>query len=764
MTTALLQLELDKFRGASVPLTINFDKGRPSVLIFGENGTGKSTIVDAIDFVANKHHGSLEHRSLDGLSKVESLRCIGSTAADVSVRLTTAAGTWTGGIDKKQITRTGPAEAPVVRVLRRPGLNRLMEAQPQQRYEVLQRFVGAEAIERSEAALDKLAKGWESESASAVTNISRTTEQLRPIAESAGASSEDPIGWARGELDQQVADVEKDVESISCLIASLDKLRLASSQLATAKEQQAKSSGARLAAEQAVRDLEGEQDGASDLIDVLQKARDYVGKRPEPACPVCTQGVNPTELLNLLDERLFAAKNLADLTHERAKCVRAEVAANQTVETQTSAFTQSMAAVQEVESEAVVINAVKSLCVPKDEEPDLGEIESQCQVVVDALNAGREAKRAVIARRKTLEVLVRQYDDAVAAYSVSNKLAVRARKLHDLVKAKRHDYSQTILDSISDEADRLYEMIHPGEGLGGSKLSMVRRNSIEQKAKFAGQEVVPGAFYSESHLDTLGFCVWVAIAKLESPENTVVVLDDVFTSVDLEHLRRITNVIGDMVDSFAQVIIVTHSRRWHDYYRLNQGGSPTIELRELFRPHGALGIQIAGTTLPVGHLAQKLQEQPLDRQSVASMAGILLEAMLDRLCFLYGISLPRNAVNRWTLGHYLSAMSSKHVKKLAFERVCPEGKTDCKVKTPYESIGPLYEEQGLLGLVRNQVGAHFNLDGADIPNADVVAFAASVLDLSASLSCPWCGGIPEKRDTDAYRCGCKATRLKPLSL
>ena len=187
-------------------------------------------------------------------------------------------------------------------------------------------------------------------------------------------------------------------------------------------------------------------------------------------------------------------------------------------------------------------------------------------------------------------------------------------------------------------------------------------------------------------------------------------------------------------------------------------------LRQLFRPRGALGIQLVDTKLPVGHLAQKLEEQPLDRQSVAGIAGILLEALLDRLCLQYGRPLPRNGDMKWTLGQYLSAMPLKYVQKLEFERRCPEGQTECQVKTPYEAIGPLYEEKGLLGLVRNQVGAHFNLDGAEIPDADVIAFGDAVRELAASLSCPWCGGIPEKPDTDAYRCGCKATRLKPLSL
>jgi len=50
MKMPLQQLTIGGFRGATQLVEIKFED-KPVVMIFGENGTGKTTIVDAIDFV-----------------------------------------------------------------------------------------------------------------------------------------------------------------------------------------------------------------------------------------------------------------------------------------------------------------------------------------------------------------------------------------------------------------------------------------------------------------------------------------------------------------------------------------------------------------------------------------------------------------------------------------------------------------------------------------------------------------------------------------
>ena len=60
----LKHLRIKQFRGSTKDFSLTFDASKPLTLIYGENGSGKTTIADAIDFVGNGRVGSLEGRGL----------------------------------------------------------------------------------------------------------------------------------------------------------------------------------------------------------------------------------------------------------------------------------------------------------------------------------------------------------------------------------------------------------------------------------------------------------------------------------------------------------------------------------------------------------------------------------------------------------------------------------------------------------------------------------------------------------------------------
>ena len=70
---------------------------------------------------------------------------------------------------------------------------------------------------------------------------------------------------------------------------------------------------------------------------------------------------------------------------------------------------------------------------------------------------------------------------------------------------ERQKFIDGILSEIAQDVGKLYEAVHPGEGLDKIALPLdpARRASMELKAQFAGQEAPPQAYFSQSHLDTL---------------------------------------------------------------------------------------------------------------------------------------------------------------------------------------------------------------------------------------------------------------------
>jgi len=78
-------IRISSFRGATTPLTLRF-KSHPVILIFGENGTGKSTVADAFGFLCNREEsGALSGYSITSPSRY--VPSLGKTASAIHVEL-----------------------------------------------------------------------------------------------------------------------------------------------------------------------------------------------------------------------------------------------------------------------------------------------------------------------------------------------------------------------------------------------------------------------------------------------------------------------------------------------------------------------------------------------------------------------------------------------------------------------------------------------------------------------------------------------------
>lgn len=152
-----------------------------------------------------------------------------------------------------------------------------------------------------------------------------------------------------------------------------------------------------------------------------------------------------------------------------------------------------------------------------------------------------------------------RYFDAKQKLSESSKFSVVASALDELYTDTKDTMLCNIFDAVSGDFSEYYRYVHGDESEfqsdlvpGGAKLDL--------NVNFYGRgDHPPRALHSEGHQDSMGLCLYLAILKNMS-EGAVkfMVLDDVMTSIDSDHRRRMFNLLMDRFPDL-QFFVTTHS-------------------------------------------------------------------------------------------------------------------------------------------------------------------------------------------------------------
>jgi energy-coupling factor transporter ATP-binding protein EcfA2 len=744
----LESLYIDAFRGATRPFELFFNKGSKKriTIIYGANGSGKTTIVDAVDVLGNDGNNSLKDKSLGNVG-LAPLVAIGRQRKDSVIRLKTDKGQWTATLGGKSIAVSPAGGCPRIRVLRRRDLSGLLDEAGTSRYERLRKFIDTQPIEDCEANLREASNRAKRDFEQSTTQFNQSEMDLRQEWEALGKPEDDFKQWLRSILDakdtaekQQWRDL---FGTLSARAGSLMSLRAS----ANTVEQNVGTARAALQSaettEKQARLAVGDE-ALADLRAILTETSDYLARHPDTSsCPVCAQPVTSAGLGKRIQEILNGLKQLdaasRGLKEARQKLNAAEAVSKAETE-KLAAGVHAFASAFQPDLRSIFPGIGADLRRKLDEcalnifppesarelaiaiEPHLAELQ---QKAADQ----RETIQKQLTQRESVSRRVKEAGRLKKGARTLEELAKRLAKSQKIVEEERKAYVEGILTAIAGEASRIYDAIHPGEGPGDVKLKLnpARRGSLECTAAVPGmkEDENPAAYYSEAHLDTLGFAVFMAEALRESPQDTILVLDDVVSSVDEEHLQRMVTV---------------------------------LELRP--NPAGG-GLAIGSLRRPERERLRELIAAPdPDLQSIAAKAGVLLEQLLYFLTHTYACPLPCGQHDKgWDLGQYFSGIKKelrKALKSRRFDGGAPDGtETDVGAK-----VGELQE----LCALRNVLGCHYNKLAEHLPDADALGFGAGVMALADALV-DADGELPTKAVAGQYWMTTSGTlRLYPFSL
>lgn len=781
----LERLVIENYRGASSRLDLEFDATKPIVVVFGENGTGKTTIADALDAVGNCSKGSIADKS--STKARDHLPTIGKKAADVRITLKAGGSTWNTSLAGDNLT-THPAIAPKIRVLRRSHLQRLIEAAPAQRYEALKSFIDVDRVERAEKALQDAANSAKQDFDSAVTRRAAAEDQLDVVWRAEGSPGANAGSWAKSVSLQEAAALEDEAARLRAAQKAVTAAESAvTAYKATVSTVQQRESEAQ-EVEQEVAELPSldVQQGMG-LAGVLRQVQSHLKDGVHPnQCPVCEQGIPLSQLQANIQLRLDQLKQYDDLRVRRETATRHVSIAQDSIEPKRAALLAAAGVLLEIlkggEVALIAASGMELAAYAALNAPSAANADEACQQAENLvasfsiLNPSLvEAETAATKQSgliNSITELNNRVETGITESEQLDQLKSLLKEAYDTVRLKRIEFTQQILDKVAAECNRLYAIVHPGEPVAISKLELDkgRRASLNQGASFEGHnDVPPQAYFSESHLDTLGFCFWLATVKMENPDgDAIVVLDDVFTSVDSPHINRISQLVTDESSSFSHVVITTHQRLWRDIYRNPHGAGKLTQAIELQRWSLAKGISNYKTKLAVVELSDAIKSMPFDRQVAAQKAGILLEAILDYLALQYRCRVPRTPDNSYTLNELMDGTASLF-KFLEVERPVIDGAGLLVSPLQYEKSGvtAILASLRASAFVRNQVGAHYNVAGTVISDADVAEFSSLAVQLAEALSCIACGQIPSKKAMTHFQCSCRGPgelRMLPLQV
>lgn len=767
MSNKLKSLTIGGFRGATRESRLEFSENKKITMIFGENGTGKSTIVDAFSLLCEQDIGSVSDRSGGTINHIVS---IGKEKKDVQVALETEGGTWRGSITGSSLSVSPDSGYPSLRVLRRSNILRLVEAQPSARFKELSPFLALSAIEKSE---DSLRSAWRSTKGNLDAAVASTTEATLALdafwvkEDSPGESS---IEWAKNQKELDPASLKDEAGKIDALKKQLESLQSDYSKIATAKTALDEAIKADEAAiETLVEESQKVEAGSSELLSVLQSAKAFVNKTEDlTACPVCLQEVEKTQLSESIQTRITEMSSLGKATSATRLTKSTKKSKNDLYESQINSAVQSAIPACSAYKEQTLpcLSELKVdpswIAIPENEAADAAALRIKPFIdlidsIVEKMDARTTEIRESTAKRSAILTHLEQIETNEKNQEQLDRVLTGLAKALEIVETERKVFVSEVLESISKEVDRLYCEIHPGESIGSLTLQLKKgvKGSLLLKSDFhTEKEVPPQAYFSESHLDTLGLCIFIALAK--KYKTAIVILDDVVTSVDSSHLGRVIKLIDDESEHFEHIIITTHYRPWRDKYRYHAEANRKIHFVELRLWTVASGIHVHTNKLAVDELEASLDPQVFDRQIVAQRSGILLESLLSTLSVKYGTSVPNKPAPDYTLGELLDSLSklSRHlrIEHFADDRTLSE---TIEIKDKFELIKASV-------WVRNQVGAHFNLAGLEVSDQEVLDFGNATVDFARAIICPHSGSIPHKKNGTCWASPKNRTLMHPL--
>ena len=782
------RIEIEGVRGVNRRITLN--PGGESMLVWGDNGTGKSSIERALRWALMDEE--VPPAVADAGDESSFRRNVGTESPDPRVAIRFAGDE--SIIVEPERREQGPAGDKLVAAcqigvpfLRRSELLDVLKSRPGERFKYLERFLALDRIDALVEDLKDGKKALEGRTTKLRGVLSDNLESFRPLL----GEDAPPQIHSVGEIESlamasahALGVVEKDAtwEAANTLIAKLggssseelekQHSRLSELLVAIKRERDAWAELAPAAVEQ----LEAERErlaslvGDADELELIRHACAHFKAKESTTCPVCGQPVDWAATHAELEGRLATLGDYAEADRALSTASRSWI---RHLDSRLEVLGRVEEAVESFSAEAAA-TAPKGFDLLRFDPKSEGKRESALQLVgvaaahsylsslceaategvrsaLDGVPHGEDLPRFRLVVSLFEKLDKRRPELLLAEMEIlSNEKELEALgTISDALTKARQDVVQETLNAIGETVRDYYLKIHPvendDEATGPPAVDVQRhgRGTAVIRGEFQGETVKdPMWVYSDGHLDTVGICIFLALRTYraaEADDPKILVLDDIVLSIDLRHAQRLLDLLAaDFKDH--QIFLFTHNGLFAKWCGRR--------LPNLVKYHISRWSLDTGPCLADFADSREALLDAIDDATPRTLARLVDEFMDEWLAearFEYSLAVRAKPGEQYTLTDiwlpFVSALR-KLGKKLNHDL---GGAVEIATKYRDELID-----------VRNLLGAHENEFAKEYPRGVIVDLAKAMLAMVDKLYCRECSSfvrpIPNVDDPSIAHC------------
>lgn len=698
-------MKVNKIKIASFRGIVNFDQelSQKTQVVTGPNGTGKSGIIDAFDFLMTGALQRLSGEGSSGLSVDEHGKHIDKDIKDVFVEAEIIDGSNTFCMrrklqDKKLELISGNKiafEATQEKMnagqflLSRRELLKFIACTGKDRSEEIQALLDTSGIERirtnlagAVTTLERKAQGSKS---SIETNLSSVNSYLKLAGNADSNQRSEEINKIRKTLSKPEitnwtpeTDIVADVQAVPTAIATTHKKLIYGAWLDDCRSDKnpiplnTKSESIKeLIANEAkkISDMGNFSRliQSDELVDLGSK---LLGN--SSACPLCDISWEGKKLADYLKEKKKQSENAKILKASYSSNVNSYNLKLTALADRLNKLKPALAAFNKTELSSKLDAAItfieKRISKLKnfDEVKFISEDLPKENVLIeipnfDSLITDLEAFRDTLPEESQEEVAFTKLQQVAALFKViiqttadlklQNKQLAIAKAVAEHFNTAREAVFKKLFSDVESDFVSYYKFLNQDEEKFTAKL-VDQRSTVDLKVDFYDRGLhPPHALHSEGHQDSMGICLFLALMKkIKGTGFSFALLDDVMMSIDTGHRKRLCELLKNQFPD-TQFVITTHDPVWAR--QLKEYGVVTKKNLFHFR-NWSLG---SGPVFEAKDVWDVLREKANSGLVHDSAAGLRrnLELEFQDICSNLQAQVPFKSSHSWSLGELKTA-------------------------------------------------------------------------------------------------------------